>query len=299
MRSLCLLSFAVCLLTTMHAEAKNREKIAVLDIQTTNIDEKYIAMLTEVLTAEVAALRAFDVIAGRDITAMLGLEQQKQLMGCDEASCIAEIGGALGADKMLVGHIGKLGDTYIVNIKLINIASAETDGRIYEPVTGKIDVLIGTIKRSVARLFEEVGPGKSRTGANRSTPTNDRSEGQPAVEATPTAGTGPGVLSLTLLGAGVVAAGVGVVFGLKANSHRDNANDSNFDGAQLEIDKGKSAKLVANIAYGGAAALLAAGLLTWMLGSDDAAAMSLLPAFDDDFTGVVFSTAMTGAGGSR
>src|SRR5690606_27319445 len=102
------------------------------------------------------------VVAGRDIQAMLGFEREKDVLGCTDASCLAEIGGALGVDRILAGHIGMVGETYVVNIKLINIRQATTEARVYETVSGKQDLLINTIRTSVHRLL---GPGSAAAAA--------------------------------------------------------------------------------------------------------------------------------------
>ncbi len=66
--------FAVTCLAETAAAA--RDKVAVFDIQTIGVDASLAPTLTEVLTAEVDALGRFDVVAGRDIGAMLGLDKQ-------------------------------------------------------------------------------------------------------------------------------------------------------------------------------------------------------------------------------
>ena len=68
-----------------------------------------------------------DVITPREVQTMLGLERQKELLGCnaDGTSCLAEIGSALGADGIAIGDIAKVGDGFQLNVKIISA----TDGR--------------------------------------------------------------------------------------------------------------------------------------------------------------------------
>ena len=61
------------------------------------------------------------VMGSKEVDAMLGFEQKKQMAGCTDTSCMVAIGGALGVDKILMGSIGKLGNSYTLNLKLINI----------------------------------------------------------------------------------------------------------------------------------------------------------------------------------
>jgi hypothetical protein len=74
------------------------------------------------------SLRAqgLSVVTAKEITTVLGLERQRQLLGCSEASesCMAELAGALGVDGTLMGSIAKLDDTYQVQLKVLSAGGA-------------------------------------------------------------------------------------------------------------------------------------------------------------------------------
>jgi hypothetical protein len=59
-----------------------------------------------VVAAEADRLGGFEVVSGRDVQAMLGFERARELAGCDDLACFAEIGGALGAQRILVSSVG-------------------------------------------------------------------------------------------------------------------------------------------------------------------------------------------------
>ena len=40
---------------------------------------------------------------------MLSMEQQKQALGCDDDSCLAQLGGALGVPYLFSADVGALG----------------------------------------------------------------------------------------------------------------------------------------------------------------------------------------------
>ena len=122
MRTLAL-SVGILALLSGSADAKKiGGSVAVLDIMTTAVDTKFVNIMTEILAVEIQALGVYDsVIAGRDIATMVGFERQRELVGCDHAECLVELGGALGVDRLVAGHVAKIGETYVVQIKLINI----------------------------------------------------------------------------------------------------------------------------------------------------------------------------------
>jgi hypothetical protein len=55
-------------------------------------------ILSDIVVSEVAR-HGYDVISQSDISAMIGFEKQKKMLGCDETSCLAEIGGALARHR--------------------------------------------------------------------------------------------------------------------------------------------------------------------------------------------------------
>src|SRR5450432_1754754 len=57
------------------------------------------------------------VTTAKAIEQLLGVERQKQLLGCNEqhASCLVEIANALGSDGIVFGEIAKVGASYQVN----------------------------------------------------------------------------------------------------------------------------------------------------------------------------------------
>jgi hypothetical protein len=67
--------------------------------------------------------RGLQVTTAKQIATMLGMERQRQLLGgCGEetASCIQELGNALGVNGILSGEIGKFEGAFQVNLSVID-----------------------------------------------------------------------------------------------------------------------------------------------------------------------------------
>lgn len=62
------------------------------------------------------------VVTPQEVAAVIGLERQKQLLGCAQGSesCMAELGDALGVDALITGDLGKIGDSYQLNVKVVS-----------------------------------------------------------------------------------------------------------------------------------------------------------------------------------
>jgi hypothetical protein len=64
------------------------------------------------------------------MAALLGLERQKQLLGCtsDSSECLAELTNALGADALVSGSIAQLGTRYQLDVRLFSAKTGERLG---------------------------------------------------------------------------------------------------------------------------------------------------------------------------
>jgi hypothetical protein len=126
-------------------------------MKVTGAEQSLGPILTEIMTTETSQQSGVTVVGASDIKAMLGFEQEKQLLGCaDDVSCMAEIGGALGVDLLLVSDLGRVGATYVLNLKLIDASAARVKNRLYRTVAGEADALIDTVRKSIPELLAEV-----------------------------------------------------------------------------------------------------------------------------------------------
>lgn len=249
---------ALLLITMPHVGGQ----VAVLDLDTPDVRDALRPVVTEVLTTEVARSGVFDeVLAGRDIQQMLTFEEKKQMLGCDDESCLAEIGGALGVDRLIVPQVARVSDAWIVTLKQIHIRGASTEHRVYERFIGDESALIEGMRVSVGKLL---GGGPAPITA---------------VTTTAPSSSVP-VLAIGLGSAAVVSAGVGIALAVKATNHEANARDPSFVGAQLEAERSLSAARSANIAYGAAAVFAAAGLVAWWLSGSDEDVVAAVGAHD-------------------
>lgn len=109
-----------------------RTKVAVLKLFAEDgISDSIRNLATDALVAEMTKMEGLEVIGSSDVEAMLGFEKQKDLLGCEEnISCLAEIGGALGVEKIVSGRMGKVGALLLLNLGLINIADARPENRV-------------------------------------------------------------------------------------------------------------------------------------------------------------------------
>lgn len=127
---------------------------AVFDLKPLGIDKEAADNLTQILAAELKKIEGASVISRDDIASMMQLEAEKNRLDCaDETDCLAEVGGALGVDKLVVGHGGVLGETYVVSLRLIDTKEVTVDNRVTESFKGLEDQLINAVRSAGRRLL--------------------------------------------------------------------------------------------------------------------------------------------------
>lgn len=112
--------------------ARQRPKLLVLQLTGGGgIDPDVVSAFTESVTAEVAARGIFDVVSTQEVQTVVGVERQRQLMGCsdDAQSCLAELAGALGAEFVLSGSLARIGESYQLSLQTLDSRKAQPIGR--------------------------------------------------------------------------------------------------------------------------------------------------------------------------
>ncbi len=262
-------------------------RIAVMEIRPLGTEAHKAELLSEVALTEAANIDKFEVIGRSDIASMIGFDQQKKVLGCtDDSNCLAEIGGALGVDQVMVGTLGKLGALYRVDIKLVDAKKARVTGRFGESVEGSEEKLVAAVQRGVRKLLLPLAGELPIPGAVARVEPAARPKPTPAAPdltaARPTAST-PAAVSVessdkgggwsrrtwgwALGGTGVAVVGVGALFGLQAKAAFDAEKKASAAGDAAAYaskkDEAKSKSTLADVCF--LAGGVTAGVATYLL----------------------------------
>ncbi|MBX7116503.1 MAG: hypothetical protein K1X64_19415 [Myxococcaceae bacterium] len=232
-------------------------KIAAVGLSALNMPDKAAEFYTDHLNQQLT-LRGAQVMSAKELGALIGLERQKQLLGCSESSsCLAEIGNALGVDGLLLGSVGKFADEYQLNMKIVSSKDGRTLGAHSERVLGEKGVLDGLNAAAAALLrdtYKALGRDSLAMAAEVAASTHSSSDGSlrriawaPAL-------------------AGAVLAGVGTYFLFAAKSDVDRLNGSQaLDSPQDIAARGKRNQTIglAVVSVGAAALLTGGAMYLW------------------------------------
>jgi hypothetical protein len=190
-------------------------RVAVYDLQSAGEIKPRTAMIvSEAILAEIRKLEGISAVGMKEIMEMLAFEQKKQFVGCDSVSCLVELAGALGVDELITGNLGAMGDSHIITVKRMDLASAETkksisknlkkgDGEEFLAVVGDVNKEMFPDKKYKAGAT----PGVTKEMAKRLS--------RPPL---------PRWVFFTTAGVAVAAAGAGAFFGMQGQSALDDYN---------------------------------------------------------------------------
>ena len=143
----------ITLLATRPAPASDKPKLAVMPMVGVRVEKGIAEVLGDILTVEVGNLGRYQVISADEMNAMLGLEKMKEVVGCDDVSCAAEIGGALGVDYMVSGKVGRLGSKLLINLSFFDNKKMKVIRRVRQSVVRNENLYEQAIIDAIGKLF--------------------------------------------------------------------------------------------------------------------------------------------------
>lgn len=118
------------LVTSQPAQGSQAPRVVVPVVQAhPGVPQGVGEVLTDLLLEALLARHGIRALGPADVAAMLQAEAQRSLLACDQESCMVELAGALGADWLVAGSVGKLEDLYVVSLRLIEADKSRVTAR--------------------------------------------------------------------------------------------------------------------------------------------------------------------------
>jgi outer membrane receptor protein involved in Fe transport len=151
------LLFSVVLLFATSALADDPVQIGIMDFEgKAGMTQEKADVIADIIAEYVSRMGNIRVISKADIASMLNLEKQKRLAGCTDKDCFAEVAGALGMPWMLTGNVGRFGESFVLNLKLVDVRNVYVAGRESRTFKGEEDDLLNELPGAIRALFEKV-----------------------------------------------------------------------------------------------------------------------------------------------
>jgi len=268
-------TFLLCFASTLRAqepavekpavEKPVVEKLVVLPFQAdSRVEKRKIEVLDEVILVELNKYKpgAIAIISGSDVAALVGLEQQRQIMDCNDTSCLAEIGSALGASHLLVLSLAAVGSQFIITSKVINTTDARVPHRKITYTDVDEDALLGGIRETAQQIAGSLGWESTEVAAASASASDLEETTASTTQSASSSGAeeGDGEMNALLWsGVGLAGAGVLALAGLELGAVAVDATVVG-DGALPIDERQAAADNVKLMAGGGLAGLVVAGV---------------------------------------
>ncbi len=140
--------------------AQDDISIAVMDLDGRGISALEAQTLTDRLRSQLVRTGFVTVVERGQMQTILN-EQDFQAAGCTSDECAVEVGQLLNVSIMVAGSIGKLGSTYTIDLRTIDVGTGQITESIIRDYRGEIDGLIDEMKFIAEALVIAAVPGAS------------------------------------------------------------------------------------------------------------------------------------------
>lgn len=145
MRLILLLLLVSCLARAQDTSAMRKATAAVLDFRAlTVMKHDDIVALTNKFRASLAETKKFILLERSDMEAILKEQDFSLSDVCNTAECAVQVGQLLAAEKIIIGDLGKVGESYTVTVRLMEVSTGKVEQTASEEYRGASEGLIGT-----------------------------------------------------------------------------------------------------------------------------------------------------------
>jgi hypothetical protein len=127
-------------------------RVLVLDFRDDGAGPELVQTVRDTLVVHLSQKRSFEVLSSEDLRRVSDLEANKQALGCNESSCLAELAGAVGAGTVVFGSVGRLGDLTQVTLSVLDVERATMKGRQSIEVT-RLDEIPARLRLAADLIF--------------------------------------------------------------------------------------------------------------------------------------------------
>lgn len=128
--------------------------IAVLDFSPSEgIRPSELQMIADRMETELIRTNSFNVLERRNIGAILQEQGLQQSGVCNDAECQVKVGQLLGVDKILTGSLGKVGQVYTLNMKIIDVTTGKIERSHAVDAEGELSTVLTQSCQEMADRF--------------------------------------------------------------------------------------------------------------------------------------------------
>ena len=132
-------------------------KVAVMDLRgSASIPEELRLALGDTVPETIDELGPFKAISSQDVVKMLQYEAHAQSLGCDDPSCLSQLGDALGADFLVTGNLTQANETVVIQLQLMNTRGGGVENRVSRERVGTGSGLFDAVRLAAKLLMRPI-----------------------------------------------------------------------------------------------------------------------------------------------
>jgi hypothetical protein len=245
-------------------------KLATVGFSQVGLSDAQAQFYADHLSTKLAEDPSVRVTTPKDMAAVIGVEKQRELLGCSDqsTSCMAELAGALGADGLVTGQVAKVGKSYQLNVKIIAADGSKTlfvhSSKLLSSEEEVIEEMNTLAPQALRRVREVLAGGAAAAAASAPAAATEVSASSSSPSRWP---------KLLPVFAGVILAGVGVVECFVASDKYHQLHDTmNWpmlvsSGTALDVKNSGELSVTLGVTFLSVGVVaIAAGLLWYLLG---------------------------------
>lgn len=127
--------------------------IAVLQFDAENVTESEASILRGKVESDLTRASGVSVLERREMERILQEQGFQQSGACDTTGCQVELGRILSVDRMVFGVVGRLGDDYVLNLKMVDV---ETGHIVVSESSGPQDEISDLYVKSIPEMLPKL-----------------------------------------------------------------------------------------------------------------------------------------------
>lgn len=137
--------------------------VAVMPLQTRGVDSNATRILEDAIADGLVGTGNMRLMERAQMNQVLAEQGFQESGSCDQSECAVQMGKLLGVERAIVGSVGQLGKTYVINTRVVDISSGEVLRSSQQRITGEIDQVL-------SELVPKVVADLTRTGSATAAP---------------------------------------------------------------------------------------------------------------------------------
>jgi TolB-like protein len=155
---LSIVAAALMLIAATVSPQEKKTTVAVLEFQTSGgLEKSEVSALSNRFRGILVKTNAFEVVEREKMNEVLKAQDFNISDACNTAECAVQVGQLLGVETMIAGDLGKIGDTYTIDLRLISVQTGKILQTQTQDYQGKVDGLLGvmqTMANAIAGIRE-------------------------------------------------------------------------------------------------------------------------------------------------